>query len=280
MRKFIRHFSLLVIILLFFSNGPALASAETFTSKVEIHYINVGQGESELIEADGKNVLIDAGNDDKVYSYLKSHGITKLDYVIVTYPNENYIGSMATIIKNFEIGTFYAPNVSTATQAYNNMVNALNAKNLKITVPDVGKRIIIGNATLTFLSPSTKTYDKASDNSVVCKLKCGDTSFMFMGDAEDMSGNDILANQLDLKADVLKIGIRGSLSSKTQEFLNRINPKSAVIKSGVDKNSNQSIQKDSDMLNKKGVEIFRTDLNGNIIAKSDGTNIRFYTELV
>ena len=93
---------------------------------MKIHYIDVGQGDSELIQVDGKNILIDAGtNDKKALNYLKSIGVTTLDYVIVTHPHEDHIGSMADVINNFNIGTFYSPKVTTTTKTYENMINAL-----------------------------------------------------------------------------------------------------------------------------------------------------------
>lgn len=279
MRKIIRYFTCIVIVLIFFGNANALAREETFTSKVKIHYINAGQSDSELIESDKENILINAGNDDKVYNYLKFHGITKLDYVIATSPYDNSIGNMEKIITNFDIGIFYAAKISTTAQKYNNMINALNAKNIKIAEPSVGKQINIDHSALTFLTSGSNDDNKLNDISIVCRLKCGNNSFMFMGDAEETSKNNILGKQVNIRADVLKIRDTESLSTTMKEFIEKVKPKYAVIEIG-SKNDNQELSlKNLDMLGNKDIEIFNTNLNGNIIAKSDGNNIRFYTEL-
>jgi len=278
MKKLKRLSSLLVVLLLFFTSMPSMTNAATSASNLKIHYINVGQGDSELIQIGDKNVLIDAGNNgNKAYNYLKSLGVTKLDYVIATHPHADHIGSMATIIKNFDIGTFCAPKVTTTTQTYTNMVNALKAKNLKITVPGVGNKLTIGDATLTFLAPNSSTYEDLNNYSIVYKLKYGNNSFIFMGDAEGVSESEILAKQLDTQADVLKVGHHGSNSSTTQAFLNEANPKYAVIEVGADNDYGLSTQTTLDKLNKNDIEIFRTDLNGTIMATSNGQTLTFNT---
>ncbi|NRY60678.1 beta-lactamase superfamily II metal-dependent hydrolase [Clostridium beijerinckii] len=117
---------------------------------MKIHYIDVGQGDPELIQVDGKNILIDVGSsDNKTLNYLKSIGITTLDYVIATHPHEDHIGAMDDAVNNFNIGTFYALQVTKTTKTFENMINALNAKNLKMTVPNTEDNIVVGNATLT-----------------------------------------------------------------------------------------------------------------------------------
>ncbi len=258
-------------------NNPSNSTVKTETlDDIKIHYIDVGQGDSELIQIDGKNILIDAGTSDKkALEYIKSAGATKLDYVIATHPHKDHIGSMDNVIDNFNIGTFYAPEVSTTTNAYENIINALDSKNIKITVPKVGDQIIIGNAVITFLAPGSDTYEDLNNYSIVVKLKYGNNSFIFMGDAQALSENEILTRLLDVQADVLKIGQHGSDTSTSQEFLNKVNPKYAVISCGKDDSNQHPNQKTIEKLNAKNIEIFRTDLNGNIVATSNGKDITF-----
>ncbi|EKQ56769.1 MULTISPECIES: ComEC/Rec2 family competence protein [unclassified Clostridium] len=245
-------------------------------ANLKIHYIDVGQGDSELIQVDGKNILIDAGTSDKkALDYLKSIGITTLDYVIATHPHEDHIGSMDDVINNYTVGTFYAPKVTTATKTYENMIKALKVKDLKINVPKVGDVISIGNATLTFLAPNSSKYDDLNNYSIVCKLKYGNTSFLFMGDAQDVSENEILEKQLDVQADVLKVGHHGSRSSTTQGFLDKVNPKYAVISCEKGNDYGHPHKETLDKLNEKNINVFRTDLEGTIIATSDGKDIKF-----
>ena len=251
-------------------------TTETKLGDMKIHYIDVGQGDSELIQVDGKNILIDAGTSDKkALNYLKSIGITTLDYVIVTHPHEDHIGSMDDVINAFNIGTFYSPKATTTTKTYENMINALKNKNLKLTVPKVGDQLTIGNATLTFLAPNSEKYEDLNNYSIVTKLKYGNTSFIFTGDAEALSESEILAKQLDIQADVLKVGHHGSNSSTSQAFLDKVNCKYAIISDAKGNDYGHPHKETLDKLNAKGVKTFRTDLNGTIIATSNGTDITF-----
>jgi len=243
---------------------------------LKIHYIDVGQGDSELIQVDGKNILIDAGTSDKkALNYLKSIGITSIDYVIATHPHEDHIGSIDDVINNFNIGTFYAPKIAATTKTYENMVKALKSKNLKINVPKVGEELSIGKASLTFLAPNNSKYEDMNNYSVVIKLKYGNNSFIFMGDAEDVSEKEILGKQLDIRADVLKVGHHGSHSSTTQAFLDQVNPKYAVISCEKGNDYGHPHKETIDKLNGKNINVFRTDLQGTIIATSDGEEIKF-----
>lgn len=248
---------------------------------IKIHYIDVGQGDSELIQIGDKNILIDAGTSDKkALDYLKSIKVTKLDYVIATHPHEDHIGSMDDVIKACDVGIFYAPKVTQTTKTYENMIKALKDKNLKITVPKVGDTLTIGDAELTFLAPNNSKYDDLNNYSIVCRLKYGNTSFLFMGDAQDVSESEILQKQLDIKSDVLKVGHHGSHSSTTQAFLDKVNPKYAVISCGKDNDYGHPHKETVTKLNDKNINVFRTDLEGTIIALSDGTNITFNTNPV
>ncbi|WP_238917649.1 ComEC/Rec2 family competence protein [Clostridium sp. YIM B02555] len=258
-----------------------ITETKTIGNMVKIHYIDVGQGDSELIQVEDKNILIDAGTSDrKALDYLKSLGIKKLDYVIATHPHEDHIGSMDDVIKAFDIGKFYSPKVTTTTKTFENMINALKEKNLKLTVPKVSDELTIGNATLTFLAPNNNKYENLNNYSIVCKLKYGNTSFIFMGDAEEISEGEILQKQLDIKADVIKVGHHGSRSSSTKAFLEKVNPKYAVISCEKGNDYGHPHKVTIDKLNAKNINVFRTDLEGTIIATSDGDEITFNTKPV
>lgn len=258
-----------------------MTETKTIGNMVKIHYIDVGQGDSELIQVEDKNILIDAGTSDrKALDYLKSLGVKKLDYVIATHPHEDHIGSMDDVIKAFDIGKFYSPKVTTTTKTFEKMINALKEKNFKLTVPKVSDELTIGNATLTFLAPNSTQYENLNNYSIVCKLKYGNTSFIFMGDAEEISEGEILQKQLDIKADVIKVGHHGSRSSSTKAFLEKVNPKYAVISCEKGNDYGHPHKVTIDKLNAKNINVFRTDLEGTIIATSDGNEITFNTKPV
>lgn len=274
MRKTKRILSILLTML--FAVSLISCQKSTQPSNIKIHYVDVGQGDCELIQIEDKNILIDAGTSDKkALDYLKYIGIKKIDYAIATHPHEDHIGSMDDVIKTFDIGTFYAPKATTTTKTFENMVKALKAKDLKMTVPKGGEEINIGNATLTFLAPNSDNYEDLNNYSIVVKLKYGNNSFIFMGDAQDISEGEILKKQLDVKADVLKVGHHGSHSSTTQEFLDKVNPKYAVISCEKGNDYGHPHKETLTKLNSKNISVFRTDLNGTIIAESNGKEISF-----
>ncbi|MBY6836008.1 MBL fold metallo-hydrolase [Clostridium botulinum] len=258
------------------TNKETTNTQVTSLNDMKVHYIDVGQGDSELIQIGNQNILIDAGcNDNKALNYLKSQGISKLDYIIATHPHEDHIGGMTSVINNFEIGEFYAPKVNHTTKTFENMIKALQNKGLKLTAPTIGDTLTIGNATMQFLAPNSSKYQDLNNYSIVCKLKYGNTSYLFTGDAESLSEGEILAKQLDISADVLKLGHHGSHSSTSQAFLDKVNPKYAIVSCGKGNDYGHPHQETIDKLNAKNINILRTDVSGTIISTSDGNNINF-----
>lgn len=245
---------------------------------LKVHYIDVGQADSILIQQNGQNMLIDAGNNpdgNLVVNYLKSQGVSKLDYVIGTHPHEDHIGGLDVVIKAFNIGKVYMPKATATTATFKDVVSAISSKGLKITTPTVGSTINLGDASATILAPNGSGYEDANNYSIAIKLKYGNNSFLFMGDAEDVSENEILAKGLDVKADVLKVGHHGSSSSTTSAFLNKVSPKYAIISVGKGNTYGHPHKPIMDRLKASGITVYRTDEAGTIVAASNGTSITF-----
>lgn len=245
---------------------------------VTVHYINVGQGDSILIQQDGHNMLIDAGTnaaESAVVNYLKSKGITRLDYVIGTHPHEDHIGGLDKVIDNFTVDKFIMPKVTHTTQTFKDVITAAQNKGLKITVPKVGDKYSLGVANFTILAPNNSSYSNLNNYSVVIKLKFGNRSFIFTGDAEGLSEGEILAKQLDITGDVLKLGHHGSKTSTAQAFLNKVNPKYAVVSCGKNNSYKHPHQQTLDKLKVKNIKVYRTDEAGTIIATSNGSSLSF-----
>lgn len=261
---------------------PSAAPANTTVSgNLEVHFIDVGQADSILIKAPGGIMLIDAGNNadsNLVTSYLKKQGISKLDVVVGTHPHEDHIGGLDAVIDTFAIGKVYMPRAAHTTQTYEDVLVAIKNKGLKITAPAAGTTFDIGEAKCTVLAPNSSSYDDLNNYSIVIKLEYGQTSFLFTGDAEDVSEREMLSKKFDLSADVLKIGHHGSESSTTPAFLDAVNPSFAVIMVGKGNDYGHPHKTVMDRLKAKGVTVYRTDENGTIIATSDGTNISFNTQ--
>lgn len=253
---------------------------------LKVTYMDVGQADSILIQIpNGKNILIDAGNNEDaemITSYLKKQGIRRLDVVIGTHPHEDHIGSLDKVIQTFEIGQVIMPKVATNTQTYKEVLTAIQDKGLKIKEAKAGLKLELGSMEATspqisaeILAPISSQYEDMNNYSAVLRLVYGQSTFLFVGDAESVSEKELLTSSSDLKADVLKVGHHGSNSSTTQEFLNKVSPKYAVISVGRDNTYGHPTPSTLDRLKKSGVEVYRTDELGTIVSESNGTEITF-----
>lgn len=242
-----------------------------------VDYIDVGQGDSELIQISGKTLLIDAGTEESETSlikYLKDKNIKKIDYVIATHPHEDHIGGMDKVISTFEIGEFYSPKVSANTMTYENMIDSLNKRNLKVNVlKDGTSGIDLGEAKVNVFAPKEESYEDLNNYSPFIKVTYGEKSFLFTGDAEELREKEELNRNSDIAADVLKVGHHGSTSSTSQKFLNKVNPSTAVISVGKNNKYKHPADKTLKKLQKKNIQIFRTDKDGSIEIKTDGSKI-------
>ncbi|MBZ9689803.1 MBL fold metallo-hydrolase [Clostridium estertheticum] len=249
---------------------------------LKIHFIDVGQANSILIEQGNASMLIDAGNNPDsalVKNYISQQGITKLDYVVGAHPHEDHIGGLDYVINSFEIGKIYMPKATSNTKAFQDVVNAIKSKGMKATVPKVGESFKIGEATATILAPNSSSYEDINNTSIVIRLTFGNNSFMLDGDAEDVSENEMLSKGLNVKADLWKLGHHGSSSSTTQNMLDKVNPKYAIISVGKGNTYGHPTQSTMNKLKAKNISVFRTDENGTIVLTSDGRNITFNTKL-
>ncbi|MCF0149609.1 MAG: lamin tail domain-containing protein, partial [Clostridium sp.] len=191
------------------------------------------------------------------------------------HPHEDHIGGLDDVINNFSIGKVIMPKATTTTKTYEDVLTAIRNKGLTITLPKTGDKYSIGGATFTILAPNSESYDSLNNYSVVVKLTYLNNSFLFTGDAETLSENEMINKGLDLKADVLKVGHHGSSTSTSQGFLDRVNPKYAVVSVGKDNSYGHPNKTVMDRLQSKNINIYRTDESGTIIATSNGNNITF-----
>lgn len=250
---------------------------------LEIHVIDVGQADSIFFKLpNGEHMLIDAGNNpdgDLVVSYLTTESVAALDYVIGTHPHEDHIGGLDDVINAFEIDNLYLPNATSTTDTYNDVIDAITSNNLSITEAKVGVTLFdteVDSKTLkaVMLSPISESYSNTNDYSPVIKLTYGVTSYIFTGDAENDVEDEIMESDVDLAADVLKVGHHGSSTSTSQAFLDKVSPEFALISVGTGNTYGHPAQETIDRLTTSNIDIYRTDLNGTIIVKSNGTDIQ------
>ena len=249
-------------------------------SGLAVHFIDVGQGDSILAESDGHYMLIDAGENDQagtVVSYLKAEGVTKLDYVIGTHPHSDHIGGLDKVIDTFPVDKVLLPPVEHTTRTFEDVLDSIASRGLKITKPAPGDSYDLGNASFTILSP-VKDYGNDLNNwSVGIRLTYGDNSFVMCGDAENQAEEDIVNSGAMLKADVLKAGHHGSSTSTSDAFLKKVSPSWVVIQCGKGNSYGHPHKETMEKLKKAGCQILRTDVEGTITAFSDGKTITWST---
>jgi competence protein ComEC len=256
------------------SNAPKLVN-------LSIHFIDVGQADSIFIYCDGSTMLIDAGTNVagiKIENYLKAYNITELNYLVATHPHEDHIGGMPDIINNFKIDKMIMTRVTNNTKTYENLLNAISNKGLKITEAIPGNSFKFGGAECTIFAPNSSSYADLNDSSIVIKLTYKGKSFLFTGDASEPSEADMLKKGYDLKADVLKVGHHGSSSASSAAFLKAVNAQYAVISVGLGNPYGHPAKTTLDKLSNAKVKVFRTDESGTVIFSYDGKNLKVTTE--
>ncbi|MBQ0010427.1 MAG: MBL fold metallo-hydrolase [Ruminococcus sp.] len=272
------------------SDIPVITPTAEVSGKLQVHYIDVGQADSILIIAPtGETMLIDAGasNDkdvravkgaDYLINYLKSHGVTKLDYLMLTHPHSDHIASADEVIAAYagKIGTILLSDDESS--GWSTVAKAMQKAGETYDLCSCGETYRLGECTFKILGPvDSSVFDDSERNhySIVCRLTFGETSFMFTGDAETVTESAILKKfkASDLKSDVLKVGHHGSTTSSSASFLNAVGADLAVICVGSENGYGHPHDKIVDRLTEKGYQILRTDKEGTIVLVSDGKSV-------
>lgn len=287
MKKFTKHLVYIFLVAAVLIGGiladsrMSLASGakagNTKAAKMEVHFIDVGQGDSTLITCDGHAMLIDAGDYSKgtaIQNYLQRQKVTKLDYLILTHPDSDHIGGAPVIITKFEIDKVFVSNYEKDNKTYLKLIQALDNKRLKYTTPKVGTQYTLGTAKITILAPNGE-YDNPNDASVALMIQNGENKFLFTGDAGEDAERDMLETDIGLSADVLKAGHHGSRTSTSGKFFEAVSPSCAVISCGEDNSYGHPHAETLNTFRMNGVKVYRTDEDGTIVAVSDGKKVTF-----
>ena len=283
--------SLILVVLAFFiykCYQPEKESYEIPEGSAEFHFIDIGQGDAELILVDGKAILIDTGDIGSEYrkmltDYLDRLNITELEYFVATHPDSDHIGSAAYVVENYNVKNVIMSPKEHTSKTYENFISALEEReyiNVINAQDKLGESIFVGELEMKILGPiGSYSADDNNNPSVVIMARWGNTKVLLTGDAEKEAESRILAEYKDfLDCDILKVGHHGSKTSTQRSFLKYVKPEYAIISCG---EGNKHEHPDSlvlDILKEYSVEVYRTDLQGSIVATTDGESITFKTE--
>lgn len=280
---------------------PCAALAE-----LTVYFLDVGQGDCAIIECDGEAMIIDGGlpgQSSKVYSFIKDFPSKRFLYMVATHPDNDHIGGLPGALNAFKdsgikLEKIFSPVTEHDSPRFLDLKNHAEKNGLKIKIPYDNQKYYLGNAEVTFYNCNHKKKNvvrsavdwvkshlkrddpeedkENNDMSLVVKIVYGDTSFLFTGDIETDAENRLISDGIDLNVDVLKVAHHGSKTSSSHSFLEKVNPKYAVISCGKSNRFHHPHQQTLDEL--QNIKLYRTDLQGMITCHSDGHNITFETE--
>ena len=261
-------------------NGQAAGNTGTSqTGTLTVTWLDVGQGDAAVIQCGGQSMLIDGGKPEKssyIYAWLQQHGLSYLDVIVATHVDADHIGGLSGALNYASVGTAYCPVTTGTTETFQSFVKYLAQRGKQITVPTAGETFPLGGAQVQILGPLHSAED-SNDNSIVLKVSFGATSFLFTGDAERTEEQDLLNAGVNLQSTVLKVGHHGSDTSTSYPFLRAVAPQYAVISVGAGNSYGHPTEAVLSRLRDAGVTTFRTDLQGEITAVSDGQTVNFST---
>lgn len=251
--------------------------------EIQVHIIDVGQGDSILIRSNSENILIDAGSsasEAALKAHLDACGIKKLDYFICTHPHDDHLGGADMICHSFDVGTVIMNGTVSTGYSLEALLYEIAEHEIPAEVPNIGDKYEVGDMVFTILGP-TDSFDDYNETSLVVKLEFGESSFLFMGDAEEDSEKSMLGyyTNSELDCDFLKVGHHGSDTSSKEAFLNAVTPEIAAISCAKDNEYGHPRGEVISRLYKAGcTQILRTDRLGTVVISSDGKEITVVTD--
>ena len=240
-----------------------------------VHYIDVGQGDCELIECNGEYMLIDSGYPEHggdVVDYILDLGVDKIEYLVCSHGDADHCGGFEEVLRYIDVETVFVSPYGSDSVFYSIFLDKLEDEKLEPTVPEMGESYDLGGAEIHFLGPTSDNGD-TNENSLILRLDYGKTSFLFTGDVEKLGEQDLLDSDADIKCDVLKVAHHGSYTSTGYRFLYEADPDIAVISCGKDNSYGHPHEVVLSRLKDAEVTVYRTDIEGTVVIFSNGEKV-------
>lgn len=273
-------FTILVFVPLIFGGSFAISTFRNNTH-LTVTFLNVGQGDSVLIETpSGQVVLIDCGPDRSVLAELgRSLPSTErtIDLLILTHPDADHITGCIEVIRRYHVPRVLLTGITASSDVWMTLEETINTQQIPFTTAQAGQTFVFGQTTLSVLFPfedvSGQMFESTNDSSIVAKLTFGSESFLFTGDAPIEVEERLIDSGSAVHVDVLKVGHHGSASSSSAEFLDAVSPGIAVIQVGEGNRYGHPTQEVLERLKRVGATILRTDKDGRVEVKSNGKKV-------
>lgn len=251
---------------------------ETLTETVErtgfsMTMLDVGQGLSLLIEADGHYMLYDGGGRTRssyVVSYLKQHGVRELDYMVASHYDEDHISGLIGVMNTAKVNMLLSPDYVRDTHIFDSFRSTVQNKAIPEQHPLQGEKYTLGSAEISVLGPVRYDPYGDNDNSIVLKITYGDFKCILSGDAETSEEYSVLHNNTDIRADLYVVGHHGSADSSSTEFVRAIEPQYAFLSVGKNNPYGHPNPVTLNTLMEYNIQLFRTDQQGEVTVTSDG----------
>jgi competence protein ComEC len=247
---------------------------------LKVHFIDVGQGDSILIDLNDQEILIDGGEKSSgVTSYISSYVDGPLEAVIATHPHSDHIGGLISVLNSFDVLNIWTNGDSTTSQTYSEFMSAVQSEHANTYVARRGDKVNVGGLSFTVLNPDTLN-GTTNNNSIVLSLRYGDIDFLFTGDAEKEAEASMLVSSVVPVPDVeiLKVGHHGSRTACSNEFIAAAKPEIAVYMAGKGNRYGHPHEGTIRVLCDVGAQIYGTDIHGSIVITTDGEDYEIQLE--
>lgn len=234
---------------------------------LELHFIDVGQGDAALILCDGHAMLIDGGtgkSSRRIYTYLTRRGIDHLDYIVATHAHDDHVGGLAGALNAARANRALSSVAEAEGRAFQSFLKHLDQQGVSVTIPQPGDVFLLGGASFEVLGPLRES-SSGNNMSLVLRITFGSFHALFTGDMGAAEESDILAAGSMLQSDVLKVGHHGGADATSGGYLAAVQPKIAVISCGENNDYGHPAQGTLERLEACGAEILRTDQLGDIV---------------